>query len=134
MSTSNSLLPLVAARPGAPGAVLSVEVDTRLPGTLLGRKVYKTGPLPWRVTRPHVHNSPHRLVCVTGRFQVAVRPEPDLPAQHIEIPAGSFIVVPGGLPHQLRLNPHSVVSSFFPPAIWLSTDEGLEFFDGDWFA
>lgn len=121
-------------RLGVSGCDGRVEVDTQVPGTKLGRKVYFA---PFDRERkllycPHRHNSGHMLVCIAGRAWLAYR-EPGEAVRTRQMVPGYICAVPPRLPHQMRMERGSVVASHFPAATWLSRDEELEQLDDDWF-
>jgi hypothetical protein len=121
-------------RPGqvSPDGV-RITVDTRVPGTLLGRKVYQTpASATWKLDKPHRHNSTHHLLCFAGTCVVALREESDNPVRRIELSRGDSVLIASGVTHQLMLLPESIVASYFPPTTWISKNEELRILDESW--
>ena len=50
-----------------------------------------------------------------------------------EMIPGYVYTVPPRLPHQMCMEPGSVMASYFPATTWLSKEEELEELDEDWF-
>jgi mannose-6-phosphate isomerase-like protein (cupin superfamily) len=120
-------------RPGASGPDVRIEVDPAVPGTGLGRKVYRTiSGCKWKMACPHMHNSSHLLVCIAGRALVGVREQSGM-IININLTAGDIYNIPPNKLHQMQILPFSIVGSYFPASTWLSTDEELEIANEDWF-
>ncbi len=109
-------------RPG-PGS-RRIEVDWQLPGLRRGRKVYVGGGEPWLLIEPHVHPSPHQLLCIAGSAHLTVA-DPD-GARLVVLGPGELVEVGGGVAHQSVLMPGGILSALVPATSWLGVEGTAE--------